>query len=254
MILAFGFLTATQWCIAAEQQLAHMVFFTLKEDTPANRVALIEACNQHLSDHEGTVYFSAGAIADDLDREVNDKSFDVALHIVFENRQAHDTYQTHPRHLLFIEENKNAWSNVRVFDSNLPSAASPTDRQLANKIRFSSDRMSLSEVVKKVVKAYAEQHNSDGDLSVSLVAQDLKLDGITVNQRLPAIPESVRSVEELLTLIVQTANPFRNVTSLSDPNQKLVWAVSKDGQSLLILTRDGAKRAGMELPEAFRLQ
>ncbi len=33
-------------------------------------------------------------------------AFDVALHLVFANKQAHDTYHTHPRHLKFIKENK----------------------------------------------------------------------------------------------------------------------------------------------------
>jgi hypothetical protein len=104
---------------AAEPQLAHMVFFTLADDTGQNREMLVAACRKHLINHDGTVYFSAGALAEDLDREVNDREFDVALHLVFANKQAHDTYQTHERHLKFIEENKHLWSAVRVFDSYL---------------------------------------------------------------------------------------------------------------------------------------
>lgn len=104
---------------AAEPQLAHMVFFTLAEDTEENRDKLVAACQEYLSDHEGTVYFSVGVINEDLDREVNDRDFDVALHLVFANPKAHDTYQNHPRHLKFIEENKDLWSTVRVFDSNI---------------------------------------------------------------------------------------------------------------------------------------
>ena len=104
---------------AAEPQLAHMVFFTLAEDTKENREKLVAACQKHLSDHEGTVYFSAGTLADDLNREVNDQGFDVSLHLVFANKKAQDDYQTHPRHLKFIEENKDLWSKVRVFDSYL---------------------------------------------------------------------------------------------------------------------------------------
>jgi hypothetical protein len=104
---------------AADPQLGHMVFFTLADDTPANRETLVKACHKYLAGHEGTVYFSAGAIADDLARDVNDREFDVALHLVFKDKAAHDTYQTHPRHLKFIEENKALWSKVRVFDSYL---------------------------------------------------------------------------------------------------------------------------------------
>ena len=40
-------------------------------------------------------------------------------------KAAHDTYQDHPRHLRFIEENKELWSKVRVFDSYLDPAAAP---------------------------------------------------------------------------------------------------------------------------------
>ena len=50
---------------------------------------------------------------------MNDKQFDVALHVVFESRAAHDQYQVHPRHVKFIEENKPNWATVRVFDADL---------------------------------------------------------------------------------------------------------------------------------------
>ena len=106
---------------AADPQLAHMVFFTLAEDNQANRETLVAACQKYLSDHKGTVHFSAGSIADDLNREVNDREFDGALHLVFANKAAHDTYQTQPQHLEFIEKNKHLWSGVRVFDSYLPA-------------------------------------------------------------------------------------------------------------------------------------
>ena len=43
--------------------------------------------------------------------------FDVALHVVFDSREAHDAYQTAPRHNQFIDENKPNWERVRVFDS-----------------------------------------------------------------------------------------------------------------------------------------
>ena len=102
---------------AAEPQLAHMVFFRLAEPTDAHREQLVKACHEHLSGHEGTVYFSVGVRGKEFDREVNDREFDVALHMVFLNKAAHDKYQPHPRHLKFISENKHLWNKVRVFDS-----------------------------------------------------------------------------------------------------------------------------------------
>jgi hypothetical protein len=103
---------------AGGPQLAHIVFFAIKESTPTNRQKLVDACHRYLTGHPGEVSFSVGTLAD-LSRDVNDRDFDVALHIVFENRAAHDAYQTAPRHLKFIEENKADWKKVRVFDSNL---------------------------------------------------------------------------------------------------------------------------------------
>jgi hypothetical protein len=63
------------------------------------------------------VYFGAGTVVAELDRPVNQRDFHVALCVVFKNKAAHDTYQTHPRHLEFINENKETWASVRVFDS-----------------------------------------------------------------------------------------------------------------------------------------
>ncbi|MBW3599469.1 MAG: Dabb family protein [Planctomycetes bacterium] len=102
---------------AADPPIAHMVYFTLKDRTPEAREKLIAACQKYLSGHEGTVYFSAGVLAEEFKREVNDQDFDVALNLVFADKAAHDKYQDHPRHQKFIEENRETWAKVRVFDS-----------------------------------------------------------------------------------------------------------------------------------------
>ena len=64
-------------------------------------------------------YFSVGTLNPELKRDVNDRDYDVALHLVFTNRAAHDRYQDHPRHQAFIGECKDLWSKVRVFDSDI---------------------------------------------------------------------------------------------------------------------------------------
>jgi hypothetical protein len=103
----------------AERPLAHMVFFKLAEPGRPAREKLVAACKKHLAGHEGTIHFSVGVLAADLRRDVNDQEFDVALHLVFASKAAHDRYQEHPRHLRFVEENRSLWSKVRVFDSYL---------------------------------------------------------------------------------------------------------------------------------------
>jgi stress responsive alpha/beta barrel protein len=103
-------------------QLAHMVYFKLKDNSGASRAKLVASCKLLLNGHEGTVSFATGTLAGDFTREVNDRDFDVSLHLVFVNKAAHDKYQEHPRHLKFIEENKENWEKVRVFDSYLSPA------------------------------------------------------------------------------------------------------------------------------------
>jgi len=99
--------------------LAHMVFFTLAESNDANRTKLVAGCKKYLDGHEGVEYFSVGVRAAEYDRPVNDRDYDVALHLVFKTAQDQDAYQTHPRHVQFVEECKGLWKKVRVFDSRL---------------------------------------------------------------------------------------------------------------------------------------
>ena len=103
-------------------QLAHMVYFKLKDSSGANRAKLVAACKLFLTGHEGTVSFATGTLAGDLNGQFNDHDFDVSLHLVFVNKDALDKYHEHPRHLKFVEENKETWEKVRVFDSYLSPA------------------------------------------------------------------------------------------------------------------------------------
>ena len=77
-------------------QLAHMVFFTLKDSTSASKQKLVAACRKYLSGHDGEIYFSTGARAEEMKREVNDQGFDVALHIVFRDKKSYEKYADAP--------------------------------------------------------------------------------------------------------------------------------------------------------------
>ena len=79
-------------------------------------------CRKYLAGHPGTVFFGAGELCESLARPVNDREFDVALHLVFRSMADHDAYQQHPRHLQFAAENKPTWKRVRVFDSEIAAA------------------------------------------------------------------------------------------------------------------------------------
>ena len=104
------------------KHLAHNVYYTLNDSTDAARAKLVESCRKYLTGHPGTKFFACGTLVQDLTRPVNDRDFDVGLHIVFETRAAHDVYQIAPRHVQFVEENKPTWKKVRVFDSMVETA------------------------------------------------------------------------------------------------------------------------------------
>jgi|SRR5262249_7768619 len=97
--------------------LAHNVYFLLKDNSKPAQEKLLAACKKYLTGHPGTVFFACGMLAQELRREVNDRDFDLALHIVFENQATHDQYQEAAQHQKFIAENKANWKKVRVFDS-----------------------------------------------------------------------------------------------------------------------------------------
>ena len=100
-----------------QRMLSHDVFFTLKDNSTEAKKQLVAGCKKFLSEQPGTVWFAAGMLVEDHQREVNDRSFDVALHIVFKNKMSHDKYQEAPQHHQFIEEFKDNWKAVRVLDS-----------------------------------------------------------------------------------------------------------------------------------------
>jgi hypothetical protein len=116
-LAALGGREHTQAADEGGTMLAHNVYFALKDNSAEQKQKLVAACKKYLSKHPGEVFFAAGTLAEDLARPVNDRDFDVALHIVFKDKESHDKYQDDQRHKDFIEENKDNWKKVRVFDS-----------------------------------------------------------------------------------------------------------------------------------------
>jgi hypothetical protein len=106
---------------AAEPQLSHSVMFTLKDRSPKSREAFVASCEKYLTGHRGTVSFTVGTIAEDVTEPVSDREFDVALHVVFEDKSMLAEYLKSKRHEEFVAENKAKFAKVRVFDSYLPA-------------------------------------------------------------------------------------------------------------------------------------
>ena len=97
--------------------MAHNVYFTLKDNSAAERKRLMEACKKYLAGQPGVLFFACGPRAEGCTRDVNDQDFDVGLHLVFRHVDDHDRYQADATHGTFIAECKANWEKVRVFDS-----------------------------------------------------------------------------------------------------------------------------------------
>ena len=97
--------------------LSHNVFFTLIDKSPAAVRKLVDACKKYLTVQAGIVYFACGTLEPELARDVNDRNFDVGVHLMFRDRAAHDAYQIDALHQRFIAENKSNWKQARVFDT-----------------------------------------------------------------------------------------------------------------------------------------
>jgi hypothetical protein len=97
--------------------VAHNVFFLLEDNSDDAKQALVDDCREYLSSTPGMVYFAAGLLAGDVESDVNDRDFDVALHCVFRDKAALDAYMDAPNHLEFLEKHGGNWKSIRAFDS-----------------------------------------------------------------------------------------------------------------------------------------
>jgi hypothetical protein len=97
--------------------LIHSVYFWLKPGlAPAQRAAFTAEVKK-LSAIRSVEKVYVGAPSSIAERSVTDRSFDVALTIVFRDGPAHDAYQVDPVHLAFVEGNKDSWTKVLIYDS-----------------------------------------------------------------------------------------------------------------------------------------
>lgn len=99
------------------QGLVHHVFFWLKNpNSEEDRFLFLENIQQ-LGEIEAVKAFHVGVPADTEKRPVIDNSYTFSLVTVFDSIEAEAEYQTHPKHLSFIENCKVLWDRVQVYDS-----------------------------------------------------------------------------------------------------------------------------------------
>jgi hypothetical protein len=97
--------------------LIHSVFFWLTDETRSDGTEAFERALRELAKLDLIQAAYVGIPAGTAPRPVTDHSFDYSLILHFENLADHDTYQNHPAHLAFVEQNKDKWSTVKVRDS-----------------------------------------------------------------------------------------------------------------------------------------
>src|SRR5687768_13618152 len=95
-------------------RLAHNVFFKLKDRSPAKVEELVAACKKYLNVQPGIVFFAAGTLVPDLDRDVNDRDWDVAVRLVFRHEGARDVSGDAAAHSRFHLDVTAQWCGARV--------------------------------------------------------------------------------------------------------------------------------------------
>ena len=95
---------------------SHVVIFWTDPAIPDAAAQLLAGCEQYLRPIPGVLHYHAGRMVGSH-RAVVDQSYQVALNLVFPDRQAQDDYQVHPLHLEFVEKVfKRVCSLVVVYD------------------------------------------------------------------------------------------------------------------------------------------
>lgn len=82
---------------------SHVVIFWTKPEIPNAADVLLAGAETYLRPVPGVRLFHVGKMATS-DRPVVDQSYQVALNLVFDNKQEQDAYQVHPLHLEFVEK------------------------------------------------------------------------------------------------------------------------------------------------------
>ena len=104
-----------------EKEFFHQVFFWMKEPEnkqlkatfEKNLSVFLKVCEK---DKLFTRKYFVGTPAN-TPREVVDNTYAYSLVVVFKNKEFHDKYQEHPAHKKFIEDTKQLWTKVLIYDA-----------------------------------------------------------------------------------------------------------------------------------------
>jgi len=99
-----------------EKLFIHHVFFWLKDPSDKEVRLIFEKALKELVTVETITDFHIGVPAP-TDREVIDTTYTYSVLSTFMNKEDQDIYQTHHKHLKFIEDCQELWEKVVVYDT-----------------------------------------------------------------------------------------------------------------------------------------
>jgi len=92
----------------------HMVFFWLKDTTDHDE--FIQITENFLKQIDEIHSYHIGKPAG-TPREVVDNSYQMSLVVTFDSKEKQSVYQDHAVHVQYVEDNKDKWNKVQVYDS-----------------------------------------------------------------------------------------------------------------------------------------
>ena len=101
---------------------SHVVIFWTDPSKPDAPNELITAAKKYLASIPGIVNFHVGKMVTSH-RDVVDQTYQVALNIQFQSKQAQDEYQDHPQHVEFVKQCKPLFAKVTT---SFPTGALPS--------------------------------------------------------------------------------------------------------------------------------
>ena len=96
--------------------LAHHVLFWVKEYTTEAQKKAFKASLETLSGVETVKSIHVG-VPSSISRAVVDTTYTFSLVLLFEDMAGHDVYQVHPLHKAFLDEFRERFEKVVIYDS-----------------------------------------------------------------------------------------------------------------------------------------
>lgn len=96
--------------------LSHHVLFWVKDTTTDAQQKAFKASLETLAGVESIKSIHVG-VPSSISRAVVDTTYTFSLVLMFEDLAAHDVYQVHPLHKAFLEEFRETFEKVIIYDS-----------------------------------------------------------------------------------------------------------------------------------------